>query len=173
MIHIFKRKSVGKSLSLFGVFFILFLASFSLFINTSSKVSALSSSQAAVAHCKKDFFGLEPWYQYMGAELDPSGSCEVKCFNVLEQPNGNDCGKNNTSSDIPLILLAVVDDLLRVAGILAIAFIIYGAFEYVGSQGNSEVTGRAQSMIINALIGLVIAIIAVAAVSYVGNTIGR
>ena len=148
-----------------------------IFSNINNKVFADANSQAMVKHCTKGFFGLEPWYKFMGGELDPSNNCEVKCFNVLNlgddksgNPVLNDCGQNK--SDIPLILIAVVDDLLRVSAILAIAFIIYGAFEYVGSQGNSEVTSRAQSMIINALIGLVIATIAVAAVSYIGSTIG-
>jgi hypothetical protein len=141
----------------------------------SQSVYAQSATQKAVAQCDKGFFGLEPWYQYIGVELSTDGKCEVKCFNVFDQGPGvgeppNTCGQQK--SDIPLILLAVVDDLLRIAGIAAVAFIIYGAFEYIGSQGNSEVTGRAQSMIINALVGLVVAIIAVAAIGYIGNHLG-
>lgn len=145
----------------------------------SPQVHAASPSdqaQARVSSCKKDFFGLEPWYQYLGVELNSNGSCEFKCFNIFSPGTGvgqqaNKCGQNS-SSDIPLILLAVIDDLLRIAGITAVAFVIYGAFEYVGSQGNSEVTAKAQSMIINALIGLAIATIAVVVVNFIGNNIG-
>ncbi len=149
------------------------LSSFNIF--GSPKVHAQSPTQT-VASCKKDFFGLEPWYQYLGVELNTNGSCEFKCFNIFTPGNGvgqqaNKCGQNS-SSDIPLILLAVVDDLLRIAGITAVAFVIYGAFEYVGSQGNSEVTAKAQSMIINALIGLAVATIAVVVVNFIGNNIG-
>jgi hypothetical protein len=147
-------------------------------------VHALSPSQTA-SGCKQDFFGLEPWYQYIGVELTPSGtqassnspyeSCEFKCFNIFDTgPNvgepPNTCGQ--TKSDIPLILLAVIDDLLRIAALCAVAFIIYGAFEYVGSQGNSEVTARAQSMVVNALIGLTISTIAVVVVNFIGNNLG-
>jgi hypothetical protein len=147
----------------------------------SSPAHAVSPTQTA-ASCKKDFFGLEPWYQYIGVELVPNGStsppydsCEFKCFNVYDTGGGagqpaNTCGQ--TKSDIPLILLAVIDDLLRIAGLAAVAFIIYGAFEYVGSQGNSEVTAKAQSMVVNALIGLVVAMIAVVVVNFIGNNLG-
>jgi hypothetical protein len=138
-------------------------------IITAPQVHAQTSAQVTVSHCEKSFFGLEPWYQYMGGEFK-SGTCDIQCFNVFDHSSPNNCGQSK--SDIPLVLLAVVDDLLRIAGILAVAFIIYGAFEYVGSQGNSEVTARAQSMVVNALIGLVIAIIAVAAVGFIGNSIG-
>jgi hypothetical protein len=141
------------------------------------------SPQQTVASCKKDFFGLEPWYQYLGVEMVPNGSssppydsCDFKCFNIFTPGPGvgqpqNACGQN-TGSDIPLILLAVVDDLLRIAALTAVAFVIYGAFEYVGSQGNSEVTAKAQSMIVNALIGLAIAMIAVVVVNFIGNNLG-
>lgn len=139
-------------------------------------ISASDQAKANVSSCKKDFFGLEPWYQYLGVELNSNGSCEFKCFNIFTPGKGvgqqrNACGQS-TGSDIPLILLAVIDDLLRIAGITAVAFVIYGAFEYVGSQGNSEVTGKAKSMIINALIGLAIATIAVVVVNFIGNNIG-
>jgi hypothetical protein len=149
-----------------------------------SPVHAQSPTQTA-ASCKQDFFGLEPWYQYIGVELTPNGttpssaspygSCEFKCFNIFDTGSNvgqppNNCGQ--VKSDIPLILLAVIDDLLRVAALTAVAFVIYGAFEYVGSQGNSEVTARAQSMVVNALIGLTISTIAVVVVNFIGNNLG-
>jgi hypothetical protein len=135
-----------------------------------------TSPQDKVTQCtKSDFFGLEPWYQYIGTELNSDGSCEVKCFNIFDQGHNvgeptNHCGQSK--SDIPLILVAVIDDLLRIAGLTSLAFVIYGAFEYVGSQGNSEVTAKAQSMVINALIGLAVATVAVVVVNFIGNNIG-
>lgn len=144
------------------------------FFGAAAPAHALTPTQA-VANCKQDFFGLEPWYQYLGTELNPDGSCSFKCFNVFDQGSGvgepkNTCGQ--TKSDIPLILLAVIDDLLRIAGLAAVAFVIYGAYEYVGSQGNSEVTAKAQSMILNALVGLAIATVAVVVVNFIGNNLG-
>lgn len=105
----------------------------------------------------KTFLGLVPWYHY----LQLNKNCEIPDFTLL-----------GSRSDILLIILAVIDDLLRVAGIVAVVFVIYAGFRYVTSQGSPEETSKAQSTIINALIGLAIAMIAVALVSYIGNKLG-
>ena len=113
---------------------------------------------------KGNFLGLRPWYHYL-----PDNRFTDKCdittsFRVF--PDGD------LKSDVPLVLLAVVDDLLRIAGIVAVAFILVGAIKYITSQGQPEDTAKAQSTIINALIGLAIAIIAATFVSFVGNKLG-
>ncbi len=125
-----------------------------------------------VTKCKKEFFGLVPWFEYLGNKINPS-NCEIKCFNFTPQDHpsaGEKCGDG--SSDIPPVLLAVIDDLLRIAGLATIGFVLYGAFQYVGSQGDPDGTARAQKTIINALIGLVLAITAVAIVSFIGKNLG-
>lgn len=123
----------------------------------------------AADECKQGFFGLVPWYQYMGDSLHPSGKnkCKVKCFNIFPHTVPNECG--NTQSDIPGILLAILDDLLRISGIVAISFLLVGAFQYIGSRGNPEATASARNTFSNALVGLVIALIAVAFVTFIGK----
>lgn len=113
------------------------------------------------------FFGLVPWYAYLPSnDFDSSSTaCSITNFQVLPQPG-------SPPSDIPLVLLAVVDDLLRIAGLIAVGFVIYGAIQYMTSQGNPDQTSKAQSTILNALIGLVIAITAVVFVSFLGNSLG-
>jgi hypothetical protein len=114
-----------------------------------------------------DFLGLVPWYHYLndGNFKDSAGNltCDIHKFALVPK---------NSNSDVPLVLLAVVDDLLRIAGIVAVAFVIVGAFKYVASQGNPEDTAKAQSTIINALIGMAVAIIAVGIVSFLGKELG-
>lgn len=116
-----------------------------------------AQAAALAEKCSTGFFGLVPWYHYL--KLDKN--CEVPNFTLL-----------GAHSDLLLIILAIVDDLLRIAGVVAVAFVIYAGFRYVTSQGSPEETSKAQSTIINALIGLAIAMIAVAFVSYVGNKLG-
>lgn len=115
--------------------------------------------------CKVEpsFFGLVPWYHYLDVGLDAQGKCTVVSFTVV---NGA------TPSDIPLVLLAIVDDLLRIAGIVAVGFVIYGAIQFVVSQGEPDKTTKARMTIMNSLIGLAIALVAVGAVSYVGGKLG-
>ena len=114
---------------------------------------------------KSTFFGLVPWYQYL--RLDDK--CNIASFQFL--PSADASGKN-IQSDIPLVLLAIVDDLLRIAGLLAVGFVIYGGIQYITSQGNPDGTAKAQSTVLNALIGLAVALIAVAGVSFVGRALG-
>lgn len=141
---------------------------------SSSLPHTFAANAPASTACKKsDFFGLKPWYQYLDKEFDhaANSSCDLKCFNVFPVENGNnDCGQNQ--SDIPLVLLAVIDDLLRIAGIVAVAYVIFGGFKYVSSQGNPEDTSKAQGTIINALIGMAVATVALLVVSFIGNAVG-
>jgi len=107
------------------------------------------------------FFGLLPWYYYLPSSDLDAGTCSIRNFHLL-----------GSGSDIPLVLLAIVDDLLRIAGVVAIAFVIVGAIRYTTSQGNPDDTAKAQSTVINALIGLALASIAVGIVSFLGSQLG-
>lgn len=112
---------------------------------------------ASTASCQKgSFFGLAPWYKYL--KLD--ANCNVLDFQLL-----------GANSSLLLIALAIIDDLLRVAGIVAVGFVIYGGFKYISSQGNPDQTAAAQKSIINALIGLALSIVAVAVVSFIGRSL--
>lgn len=126
------------------------------------------------------FFGLIPWYQYLNISPDPnlpapaatasdpnpSPPCTVS-FNLA----GNG-GKISNLNEIWLVGLAVFDDLLRVAGMVAVVFVIYGGVRYITSQGEPEATKAAQGTIINALIGLAIAIVAATTVAFIGSSLG-
>jgi len=115
---------------------------------------------AAGNACKQTFLGLVPWYQYLeyGKISDLGGACGVRSFQLL-----------GAGSDIPLVLLAIVDDLLRISGLVAVIFVIYGGIQYATSQGNPDQAAKAQSTIINALIGLALAIVSVAIVTFIGS----
>lgn len=123
--------------------------------------------------CRNGFFGLRPWYYYL-----PDNDFGVKVQTGPGQFQTFPCDINNNfsflgnGSDLPLVALAIVDDLLRIAGIAAVAFIIYGGIQYVASQGNPEKTTRARSTIVNALTGLAFALVAIAFVTFLGNQLG-
>jgi hypothetical protein len=57
--------------------------------------------------------------------------------------------------------------MLFVAGIVASIFIVYGGFRYVLSQGNPDQTKVAKDAVLNAVIGLVITILAAVIVRFV------
>ncbi|MCX6811221.1 MAG: pilin [Candidatus Berkelbacteria bacterium] len=43
-----------------------------------------------------------------------------------------------------------------VAGVVAVAYLIVGGYQYITSQGNPEATATAKSTIINSIIGLIV-----------------
>lgn len=104
------------------------------------------------------FFNFPTWYEYLKAGKAAQGE---KCAIDFTFP-----------ADIPLVVLALLDILLRIAGIAAIAFVVWGGIQYVTSQGEPDATAHAKGTIINALIGLVVATLAVAIVQFIGNKVG-
>lgn len=114
--------------------------------------------------CKKgDFLGMLPWWYYLPqSDLDTS-TCSIKHFHFLS---------GSGHPDLPLVLMAIVDDVLRIAGVVAVAFVLYGAFQYVSSQGNPEQTAKAQSTVINALVGVAIASVSAIFVNFLGQKLG-
>lgn len=112
--------------------------------------------------CKSSgFLGFKTWYHYL--DLDPTG-CDIRGFNLLPS--------DSEPSDVPLILLAIVDDLLRLAGLVSVAFVLIGGVKYITSQGNPEDIGKAQGTVTNALLGLAVSIVAVVFVAFLGNRLG-
>jgi hypothetical protein len=110
--------------------------------------------------CSKSFLGLETWFHYLPASSFNS-DCSIKSFNAL-----------GSHSDFLLIGLAILDDLIRIAALVAVGYVIFGGFQYITSQGSPDSTKKAQQTIINALIGVVVAILAASIVAFIGNRLG-
>lgn len=106
---------------------------------------------------KGSFFGLPTWYKYLEGD-NTTGKCVPK-FDI-----------DNLNS-LWGIALAIAEILLRVASLVAVGFIIYAGFIYMTSGGEPERAKNAKNTIINAVIGLVISLLATAIVAMVGNTI--
>ena len=68
-------------------------------------------------------------------------------------------------------MLAIIEILLRVAAIAAGVFVLIGGIKYIASRGNSDKLATAKNTVLDALIGLVIAVIAIVAVNFVGRSI--
>jgi heme/copper-type cytochrome/quinol oxidase subunit 2 len=70
-------------------------------------------------------------------------------------------------------MAAVVDDLLQIAGLVALAFVIVGAVKFITSEGNSDNAANARTTIINSLAGLAVCIVATVLVNFIGTSIGK
>ncbi|MGZ6004949.1 MAG: pilin [Candidatus Saccharimonadales bacterium] len=106
------------------------------------------------------FLKFPTWYQYLDSE-----KIAGKCTPMI------DLAKN--PGQITLIVLALIEILLRIAGVVAVGFVIYGGFQFILTQGEPDRAASARNTIINALIGLAIAISATGIVMFVANNLTK
>jgi ABC-type Fe3+ transport system permease subunit len=104
-----------------------------------------------------NFLVFPPWYKYLDSNgVDGTGLCTPKIVGI---------------NDVWLILAAVIEILLRVAALAAIGFVIWGGFEYITSQGEPDKTNKARQTVINALVGLVIAVMASLIINFIAGSV--
>lgn len=106
------------------------------------------------ASASDSFYGLPTWYR--GLNLDKEG---IK-----------------SKTDIPKVIWTIVaniiDAISRIAGIVAIGFIIWAGFQYMLAAGNSGQLAAAKNTLKNAIIGLCIAVLASTIISLVITSVG-
>jgi hypothetical protein len=103
-----------------------------------------------------NFLDFPTWYSYLKDGIyDAHGVCLPR-FQGL--------------SDTWLVVMAIIEILLRVAAIMAVIFVVYAGISYTTSQGDPEATGRAKGTLVNALIGLAIAVMASAIVAFIAGS---
>lgn len=109
------------------------------------------------APCAKTFFFfLPPWWNYLETTSTTAG-----CSIAFTPPG-----------DIWLVGLAILDILLRVAGFVAVVSIMIAGASHVFSGGSPEKAASARKRMYNSLIGLAIALIATALVTFIGRQLG-
>ena len=124
------------------------------------------------------FLGLPTWYKYleMGevVERDQNGQSVVVDECGVIGPvytSGPQEGNINWQAASGRIALAIIEILLRLAALAAVAYVIYGGFRFITSQGDPVGAKNARYTILNGLIGLVISMIATGAVAFISNTL--
>ncbi len=106
------------------------------------------------AGCDNSFFGFPTWHKYLDEVNSPGYACTKKL---------------NSLNDIWLIALALAEILLRVVIVIAIIYVLVGGFKYMTSRANPDKTQAAKNTVLDALIGLVIAIVATAVIAFVAG----
>ncbi len=102
------------------------------------------------AKCTKNpFFGIDGWYKYL------PGTCDKLDFETYGL------------GSIWLVLAGIIDALLRIGVFVAVAFFIFGAFKMVTSQGTPEGIKSARGTMVNAIIGLIIAVFSTWLISFI------
>ena len=142
------------------------LVMFGLVIISSFSLAAIIPQPAmAATDCDKKgmILTLKPWY-YKLTNTD----CSIKTPADMSTGSEN----NGMQQFITRIILTVVEDLLQIVAYATVAFIIYGGFLYMTSSGAPDKAARGQKTVLNAAIGLFIAIASIGLVNFVGGALG-
>ncbi len=101
------------------------------------------------------------------------GGSGVNCDNPLDciGKGSSSTGYGDQNADLPTIVANIIRVVLYIVGILSVVFIIYGGVKYGTSAGDSAKVKSAKDTILYAVIGLIVAILAYAIVSFVTKSI--
>ena len=105
-----------------------------------------------------------PWWEYMPGQYDSLNQCSPSLYGAQGQFQ---------LDNIWLIGLAVVDILLRAAGLVAVISIMVAGAQSQFTSGNPEKAAAARKRLYNSLIGLGIVVVATAAVTFIGNQLAK
>lgn len=83
------------------------------------------------------------------------------------QPLGWDTG----TADLTLIVPSILNIIFGILGFLAVAYLIYGGVLYITAGGDAEKAGKGKVAITNAIIGIIIILLAVAIYNFLKTEI--
>ncbi len=113
-------------------------------------------ANAACEGSDKSILGVPTWYKYLDSE-----PVAGKCKPIID-----------SSKDALPIGLALLEAGLTLGGIIAAVMVFIGGFKYVLSQGEPDKAAGGRQTVMNAVIGLVIVILATRIVSFIGSRLG-
>jgi hypothetical protein len=123
------------------------------------------AAYAADSSCDSYVFAIPAWYN--GLMGRSSGSCQFEA----EKMGGAEKDKPDVVRTAGKIGSNIVQALMVIAAYVAVFFLIKGGFTYIYSAGSAENISNAKKTIQNALIGLVIAVMAASIVNAIGAAI--
>lgn len=120
-------------------------------------------SPPASCNLPDDVYGIPTWYKYLDGYRDPiTNACSP-----LYRQNFSFRELNSLAG----IGLAIIEILLRLVAVTAVVWMVYGGFQYLISQGEPDRTKAAKDTVLNAIIGLIIAVSASVIVVFVGKSL--
>ena len=111
---------------------------------------------AAANSCEHGFFFIPHWWEFLTTKPTPTNGCQI----AFTFPG-----------DILPVALAIVDMILRLAGLVAIVSIMISGVIYMTAGGDFAKTASAKTRIYNSMIGLGIVTLAAGIVYFIGNAL--
>jgi len=91
---------------------------------------------------------------------------------AMAQLVGTPVPPGTARGDLASVILNIINYVLAIVGVVALAYLIYGGFRYITSGGNESVIEEAKGIIINAIIGIVVIGVSAAIVNFVVRGVG-
>ena len=107
-------------------------------------------STPALAGCNDTFFGIPSWCRGLVNESDGN----------IDFPVLNSGSQDSLQKFIWTVVGNISDGIFRIIGVVSVAFIIWAGYQYMIALGDSGKMARAKTTLANAIIGLVISILA-------------
>jgi len=118
----------------------------------------ITPATALAADCNSGFLGFPAWYDGL---TEPPPECNIK--------SPNDAG--GLSPFIWRIVLNIIEIVLGLLGYISAGFILYGGFLFIASNGKPESAAKGRKTMLDAIIGLVIAMGSIAIVSFIAEKV--
>ncbi|MBP5511975.1 hypothetical protein J6X90_01135 [Candidatus Saccharibacteria bacterium] len=135
---------------------------FAMFMAGSVATVALPvNTYAAECSGVNQLLGLRAWYAGLAEEVN--GTCDMK-----KPPSDGD----GIATYVWTIVFNILYDITLLAGLVALILVIFGGYKYILSNGEPGKVAQAKTIITNAMIGLVIAILAAVIVNTILMVIG-
>lgn len=122
-------------------------------------IPTLSQFAAGTCTPKGSLLGFPTWYKYLSG-VDAEGPVNGLSTCVVRITSVNDTW---------LIVAAIIEILLRLGALVAVAYVIMGGIQFVTAEGQSDKASKAIKTIISACVGLAITIVSTAAVTFVAG----
>ncbi len=116
------------------------------------------NAQASEDTCSASLLGFPAWYRGLAI----GGDCEIVAPDAVD----------GIGPFIWIIVLNIVELVLRLVGFAAVGYIIFGGYKYMMSTGSADGIAGAKKTILNASVGLIISIAAVAIVRTISIELG-
>lgn len=130
-----------------------------------SLLSAVSFLNHFALTCSKSggLLGFPTWYKYLEGTVIKQQITDSQSIDICQPAL-------RSISDIWLVAAAVIEMLLRVGTLISIGFIVWGGIQLITSQGEPGSVKSARETIQNAIIGLVITILATVFVGFIAGS---
>jgi hypothetical protein len=143
---------------------------FALFVAAPTLAVIQPAPTASAACGDTRLLGIPAWYRGLTKEINVNGEKECVIISPTEASGGDT--QAQLTNYITKLVLNVIEMATVIAGYIAAFFILYGGFTFITLGSTSQGVEKARHTILNAVIGLAIALGAIAIINLIFGVLG-